>query len=124
MAMRARSLVMALLLWAGVVPRPSVHGSSPDSEDGNLDRDLSAVLSAAGLTGTAQQSFERRIRATLGRPVDPRLADLGRLLWFDKLHSLRHDNTCGGCHSPTNGFGDSQAMAIGGLNNHLVRRHP
>jgi cytochrome c peroxidase len=41
-------------------------------------------------------------------------------LWFDKIHSLHHDNTCGGCHSPTNGFGDSQPMAIGVQNNNLV----
>jgi cytochrome c peroxidase len=133
--MRVRSLLMALLLWAvAVIVMPGIRGdvwtmplvhaaSSIDDEDGNLDRDLSAVLSAAGFTGTAQQGFERRIRATLGRPVDPRLADLGRLLWFDKIHSLRHDNTCGGCHSPTNGFGDSQPMAIGVQNNNLVGPH-
>jgi cytochrome c peroxidase len=42
------------------------------------------------------------------------------LLWFDTLHSLHHDNTCGGCHSPTNGFGDSQGMAIGVQNNYVV----
>ena len=39
---------------------------------------------------------------------------------FDTLHSLHHDNTCGGCHSPTNGFGDSQGMAIGVQNNGFV----
>ena len=45
------------------------------------------------------------------------------MLWFDKIHSLHHDNTCGGCHSPTNGFGDSQPMAIGVQNNNLVGPH-
>src|SRR6516225_8814005 len=66
------------------------------------------------------QIFQQRLEANLGRPIDPKLANLGRLLWFDKIHSLHHDNTCGGCHSPTNGFGDSQPMAIGVQNNNQV----
>ena len=35
-------------------------------------------------------------------------------------HSLHRDNTCAGCHSPTNGFGDTQSIAIGVDNNGLV----
>jgi cytochrome c peroxidase len=81
-----------------------------------LDETLSGVLASAGFTGQLQSRFA----TALGRPIDPRLADLGRLLWFDKLHALHHDNTCGGCHSPTNGFGDSQGMAIGIDNNNQV----
>ena len=90
------------------------------SDDGDLDRDLANVLSAALFTGDIERTFRRRLRANLGRPINPKLVDLGRLLWFDKLHSLGQDNTCGGCHSPTNGFGDSQPMAIGVQNNNLV----
>jgi cytochrome c peroxidase len=45
---------------------------------------------------------------------------LGRLLWFDTAGGLHSDNTCGGCHSPGNGFGDSQSIAIGIQNNHIV----
>jgi hypothetical protein len=70
-----------------------------------------------------QQTYVARIEANLGRPLDAKLANLGRLLWFDTLHSLHADNTCGGCHSPTNGFGDSQPMAIGVQNNGLVGPH-
>src|SRR5262245_30474572 len=73
-----------------------------------LDQNLAAVLAAAGFTGDIEHTFNTRIEANLGRPINPQLANLGRLLWFDKAHSLRQDNTCGGCHSPTNGFGDSQ----------------
>jgi cytochrome c peroxidase len=87
---------------------------------GNLDSDLADVLFAAGFTGNIQNTFQQRIQANLGRPINPRLVDLGRLLWFDKIHSLHRDNTCGGCHSPTNGFGDTQVMAIGVQNNNLV----
>src|SRR5215468_6295346 len=90
------------------------------SDDGKLDDALAAVLADAGFTGNIQQIFQQRLEADLGRPIDPKLANLGRLLWFDKIHSLHHDNTCGGCHSPTNGFGDSQPMAIGVQNNNLV----
>ena len=62
------------------------------------------MLSAAGFTGNIERSFGERLEANLGRPINPRLANLGRLLWFDKLHSLNHDNTCGGCHSPAIGL--------------------
>jgi len=81
-----------------------------------LDVRLAKVLKEAGFTGEIESSLERR----LGRRINRQLANLGRLLWFDTLHSLHHDNTCGGCHSPTNGFGDSQGMAIGVQNNHVV----
>jgi len=69
----------------------------------DLDNELAAVLTNVGFTGSVEQIFHERLEATLGRPIDPKLADLGRMLWFDKIHSLHQDNTCGGCHSPTNG---------------------
>ena len=94
-----------------------------DDHDRNLDRDLEAALSAAGFTGEIEQSFQRRIKRNLGRSIDPKLANLGRLLWFDKLQSLGRDNACGGCHSPTNGMGDSQPLAIGVQNNNVVGSH-
>src|SRR5262245_6673869 len=117
--MRARTLLMvgsSLALCAFTV----VYAAAPPG--GNLDADLSAALSAAGFTGNIEQTFHSRLEANLGRPIDARLANLGRLLWFDTLHSLHEDNTCGGCHSPTNGFGDSQPMAIGVQNNGTVGR--
>ena len=72
-----------------------------------------------GFTGTIESQLEARLK----RRINPELADLGRLLWFDKIHSLHHDNTCGGCHSPTNGFGDTQSIAIGVDNNNVVGPH-
>jgi len=56
----------------------------------------------------------------LGRPIDPAKAQLGRLLFFDKFVGLHGDNSCAGCHSPMNGFGDSQSIAIGVENNDFV----
>src|SRR5882724_6575817 len=82
----------------------------------DLDGQLVSVLRATGFTGTAGSSIEAR----LGRPIDPKLANLGRLLFFDKIPSLHSDNACAGCHSPTNGFGDTQSIAIGVQNNNLV----
>ena len=84
-----------------------------------LDDQLRSVLTAAGFTGRIESTLERR----LGRPIDSKLADLGRLLWFDTAGGLHSDNTCGGCHSPANGFGDSQSIAIGVQNNNLVGRN-
>jgi cytochrome c peroxidase len=44
------------------------------------------------------------------------------LLWFDKAGGLHDDNTCGGCHSPSRAFGDTQSIAIGIQNNNVVGR--
>lgn len=87
--------------------------------DPRLDSQLASALKRAGFTGTMQSQLEKK----LGRRIDPKLADLGRLLWFDKFGGLHSDNTCGGCHSPANGFGDSQSIAIGVQNNNLVGPH-
>jgi cytochrome c peroxidase len=91
--------------------------------DPGLDRQLAKVLAALGFTG----GIESKLEARLGRPLDPALADLGRLLFFDKILGLHNDNSCAGCHSPAFGFGDSQPMAIGVNNNGIVgpnRRGP
>jgi cytochrome c peroxidase len=81
-----------------------------------IDVELMARLRALGFTGSIATTLEPR----LGRKVDARLADLGRLLWFDTVGGLNNDNTCGGCHSPTHGFGDTQSIAIGIENNGIV----
>jgi len=88
-----------------------------------LGHELRAELEQEGFTGRTESTLTRR----LGRPVDVKLANLGRLLWFDTVTGLNGDNTCAGCHSPTNGFGDTQAIAIGIENNGIVgpnRRGP
>jgi cytochrome c peroxidase len=82
----------------------------------DLDTQLVAALAGQGFTGTVGSSIEAR----LGRPIDAKLANLGRLLFFDKIPSLHDDNACAGCHSPTNGFGDTQSIAIGIQNNNIV----
>src|ERR1051325_8938825 len=82
----------------------------------DLDTQLTATLQQAGFDGTNEASLERR----LGRPVSRDLADLGRLLFFDKIASLHSDNACAGCHAPSAGFGDTQSIAIGIQNNNLV----
>jgi cytochrome c peroxidase len=118
----ASSVFLCTFLWALPISRlPTgtiAYAAAPPS--GNLDADLAAALAAAGFTGNIEQSFHTRLEANLGRPINAKLANLGRLLWFDTLPSLHQDNTCGGCHSPTNGFGDSQPMAIGVQNNNTV----
>lgn len=88
-----------------------------------LDDDLASALQKAGFTGRLEESLEKR----LGGPVNLQVADLGRLLFFDKIMGLHSDNSCAGCHSPTNGFGDTQAIAIGIQSNDVVgpkRRGP
>ena len=81
-----------------------------------MDDDLQAYLSTLGFTGRMASTLEAR----LGRRVDHQVAEVGRMLWFDPIGGLNDDNTCGGCHSPTNGFGDTQSIAIGIDNNGIV----
>ena len=85
----------------------------------SLDNELQAVLRQAGFTGRVESTLEQR----LGRRLDLQLADLGRNLWFDTITGLNNDNTCGGCHSPTAGFGDTQSIAIGIDSNQVVGPH-
>lgn len=94
----------------------SAYERFPSSVERQLDRELVTVLREAGFTGRVQSTLERR----LGRRIDRRLADIGRLLWFDPITGLNDDNTCAGCHSPTSGFGDTQSIAIGIENNRIV----
>ncbi len=82
----------------------------------DLDARLRSHLAGNGFTGRIASTLETR----LGRRIDRQLADVGRLLWFDPIQGLNDDNSCGGCHSPTNGFGDTQPIAIGVDNNGVV----
>ena len=99
-------LSVALALW----------GSEARAGRDDLDAQLRAALRDAGFTGR----IESTLTARLGRPLDPKKVDLGRLLFFDKILGLHNDNSCAGCHNPANGFGDSQPIAIGVQNNNVV----
>jgi cytochrome c peroxidase len=91
-------------------------GRAEQESTKQLDAQLAAVLASHGFTGTIESKFQGK----LDRPIDSHRAELGRLLWFDIIGGLNNDNTCGGCHSPTNGFGDTQSIAIGIDNNLIV----
>ncbi|HEX6064416.1 MAG TPA: cytochrome c peroxidase [Longimicrobiales bacterium] len=91
---------------------PAAHTKLPN----DVDAALRAYLAEHGFTGRIAGTLEAR----LGRRIDQQLANVGRLLWFDPIQGLNDDNACGGCHSPTNGFGDTQPIAIGIDNNRVV----
>jgi cytochrome c peroxidase len=101
------------------VYRRCVSTECKKSREPGIDRELRRLLRESGFTGKIGSTLDQR----LGRRLDPRLADLGRLLWFDVAGGLHSDNTCGGCHSPTNGMGDTQSIAIGIQNNGVVGMH-
>lgn len=82
----------------------------------SIDHQLQTVLRQNAFTGQVETSLTKR----LGRELDPNLVNLGRMLWFDTIAGLHDDNTCGGCHSPSNGFGDTQSIAIGIQSNRVV----
>src|SRR5499425_2383987 len=118
---RFKLLILLLTLTAsGAMTFASSKGAQAQDEalgkDDALNRELTAELQELGFTGRIQYMLEER----LGRRIDYKLADLGRLLWFDTITGLNNDNTCAGCHSPANGFGDTQSIAIGIENNGIV----
>ncbi len=106
-------ICLSLLFFRSVVVAHSTEGSFSERR---LDDTLTAVLRRQGFTGRIESTLEER----LGRRLDPQLAEIGRLLWFDTITGLNDDNTCAGCHSPTAGFGDTQSIAIGIDNNGIV----
>ena len=106
---RLTMLLLALTALGVVVLTPGTSASS-------LNEQLSAVLTQHGFTGRVGLSLEQR----LGRKIDNRLADLGRLAFHDSLLGLNDDNSCAGCHAAPLGFGDSQSIAIGVENNNIV----
>jgi cytochrome c peroxidase len=114
---RAAAIAAALLVGLLVAAPGLLFGG-----DG-LDTQLTARLQQLGFTGRIESTLTQR----LGRPISQPLANIGQLLWFDTITGLKGDNTCAGCHSPTDGFGDSQPIAIGIDNNGIVghdRRGP
>jgi cytochrome c peroxidase len=121
---RLKLIIHLLSLTAsGVMMFASSKGVKAQDEalakDDPLTRELTAKLHELGFTGRIADKLENR----LGRRIDHKLANLGRLLWFDTIGGLNNDNTCAGCYSPTNGFGDTQSIAIGIENNGIVGPH-
>jgi cytochrome c peroxidase len=116
----ARFVIGASLLWASSLALV-VHAD--DDRGVSLDTRLIRVLRQHDFTGRVELTLSDR----LGRRIEGDLANVGRLLWFDNIQGLHGDNTCAGCHSPSNGFGDTQSIAIGVDNNGVVgpnRRGP
>ena len=109
---RVTILLLALVSAGVVVLTPGTAAS----DDSTLNDQLSALLNQHRFTGRIGSTVEQR----LGRRIDNKLADLGRLAFHDSLLGLNDDNSCSGCHSAPNGFGDSQSIAIGVENNNIV----
>ncbi len=112
----ALTVMMFLSCAILFAPKGSAARSATATAFDQLDDDLSAALTEAGFTGNIEATLEQR----LGRPINQKRAELGRLLFFDPVLSLHQDSSCASCHSPTTGFGDTQAIAIGINNNGFV----
>lgn len=111
--MKLTIVLLALISVGVVVLTPRTSASSGDRV---LNDQLIAVLNQHEFTGRIGSTLEQR----LGRKIDNRLADLGRLAFHDSLLGLNDDNSCSGCHAAPLGFGDSQSIAIGVENNNIV----
>jgi cytochrome c peroxidase len=118
---RAVSLVLGGAALAGCSDLDPARTSGPTEPTAtvvsdDLDAALRSHLASHGFTGRIASTLEAR----LGRRIDHQLANVGRLLWFDPIQGLNDDNACAGCHSPSNGFGDTQPIAIGIDNNGIA----
>jgi cytochrome c peroxidase len=116
-------LAVMLVACGGAADSGSVNEQAPGravalGQRHHSDESLGEVLRDAGFTGTIESKLGAK--PFLGRKVDARLAELGRLLFFDTAIALHDDNACAGCHSPAQGFGDTQSIAIGVDNNGVV----
>jgi cytochrome c peroxidase len=114
-------IVLLIIVACSVMMSAPSQNVKAQSGPGNnesqaLNGELTAALSTMGFTGRIQSRLENR----LGRPIDNRLADLGRLAFHDSLLGLNNDNSCAGCHAAPVGFGDTQSIAIGVENNNIV----
>ena len=117
--MGLRRIPSAAVISVALVGMLGVFGNRISANHPSLNQQLSSLLNQIGFTGR----IESTLKARLGRNLDNRRIELGRLLWFDTIGGLNNDNTCGGCHSPTNAFGDTQSIAIGIDNNLIVGPH-
>src|SRR4030095_13125458 len=113
--MLPRILNLSLILLLTICCVLTVTQIRAKADQDPLDQELSSGLSELGFTGRIETTLNER----LGRHLDQRRANLGRLLWFDTIGGLNNDNTCAGCHSPTNGLGDPQSIAIG-IDKHAI----
>ena len=88
--MRPPIVKLALILILSVGCVLTMLQKSASAEHDSLDQELSARLGELGFTGRIETTLEQR----LGRHLDQRRANLGRLLWFDTIGGLNNDNTC------------------------------
>lgn len=78
-----RTFVFNRAVIGGAILAAALCSSAPMRADDNggdaqLDAALKLVLDQKGFTGRIEETLESR----LGRPINPQLADLGRLLFF------------------------------------------
>lgn len=112
--MKKTSLLVFVSLLA--LSFPVLADDDNAGNEAGLDFLLQEMLAEHGFTGRIEETLPARME----REIDPDLADLGRLLFFDEILSLHNDNTCAGCHTPAFGFGDPQSIAYGVGNNRIV----
>jgi len=105
------SFILFIILSGFLINQNNGHDQS--------DITLTAILQQNGFDGRIEEKLEQQ----LGRKLNKDKVNLGRLVFFDKGLGLHQDNSCAGCHSPGNGFGDSQPIAIGVDNNDTVGPH-
>jgi cytochrome c peroxidase len=107
-------------LWlsaCGDEPNIPTGPTGPEPLSGaTMDERLVTSLGLSRITGRIEESLV----AKLGRPLDDRLAEVGRLLFFDPILSITQDNSCSGCHGPNASFNGARSIAIGVGNNGVV----
>ena len=107
-------LASCVVLGLTVLDNTSLVNTADGLSD--TDKELIRLLADHNYTGR----IEKQLEVKLGRKLNAKKVELGKLIFFDKGLAWHQDNSCAGCHSPAAGFGDSQFMAIGVENNNVV----
>ena len=97
----ASAVVVWLLAVLGASHPATVRASTDSNDDRNLDSDLTAVLSAAGFTGDIETTFPIACAGTWAGPSTRNWPISAGCCGSTRCIRCIADNTCGGCHSPT-----------------------
>jgi cytochrome c peroxidase len=116
LAAAARAGRVALLIAGRCAGTPFCIDSAAVDPDGRIDRNGASGHTFAGLQRRSPPGA-RGLRDPVPQPArwdySPALAELGRLLFFDKRLSERGAIACSSCHDPSRGFTDGRAVGAG-----------
>ncbi|MFN7002640.1 MAG: cytochrome c peroxidase [Roseinatronobacter sp.] len=97
-------------------PEPVIRHAAPPAPTRSLrpqPRITPVAMPSAHAPETIRHELPPPLNDASFRPVDPQLADIGHLLFFDPILSGNKDISCAVCHHPSLGSGDGVSLGLG-----------